>query len=295
VALASMTGFARAQGRDDGGEWIWEAKSVNGRGLDLRFRLPAGFDRLELAGRAAAARHFKRGNIALILSVTQAGSSGGYRINMEAALGLATAAAELARRSGLPPPTVDGLLTVRGVVEVSEDEARGTLSEDREAAIGRSLDEVLAALAGMRAEEGARLQAVLLAQLDEAGRLRQAASACAGAQPEALRRRLNGQLAELLEAVPALTEERLAQEVAILAARSDVREEIDRFGAHLSAARELLLAGGAVGRRLDFLCQELNREANTLCSKAADLELTGIGLELKVLVEQFREQVQNIE
>jgi uncharacterized protein (TIGR00255 family) len=290
-----MTGFARAQGRDDGGEWVWEAKSVNGRGLDLRCRLPAGFDRLELAARTAAARHFKRGNIALTLSVTQAGSGGGYRINMDAALGLATAAAELARRSGLPPPTVDGLLTVRGVVEVSEDETRGTPSEDREAAVGRSLDEVLAALAGMRAEEGARLQTVLLDQLDEAERLRQAAAACAGAQPGALRRRLNGQLAELLEAVPALTEERLAQELAILAGRSDVREEIDRFGAHLSAARELLLSGGAVGRRLDFLCQELNREANTLCSKAADLELTGIGLDLKVLVEQFREHVQTIE
>ena len=295
MALASMTGFARAQGRDQGHDWTWEAKSVNARGLDVRLRLPPGLDQLETRGRAAVANHFKRGNISLTLTLGQAAAAPRLRINAAVVTELAAAASSLARQTGLPPPTLDGLLGLRGVVELTEAEDLGEALTHRQAAIGETLEETLIALAGMRAEEGARLQVILLAQLAEAERLRKAALQCAAAQPDALRLRLGNQLAELLEAVPGLPEDRLAQEVALLVSRSDVREELDRFGAHLAAARELLLSGGAAGRRLDFLCQELNREANTLCSKSSDLELTAIGLELKVLVEQFREQVQNIE
>ena len=295
MALASMTGFARAQGRDEGADWTWEAKSVNARGLDIRFRMPSGFDQIEIRGRAAVANHFKRGSISLALSFGQTAAATRLRINRDAVAELAAAATALARQTGLAPPTLDALLALRGVVDPAEGEERKEVSAAREVALAETLEEALVALAGMRAEEGARLQAVLLSQLDEADRLRKTALRCAAAQPDVLRQRLRNQVAELLTASPGLPEDRLAQEAALLVSRTDVREELDRFGAHLAAARELLLSGGAVGRRLDFLCQELNREANTLCSKSADLELTRIGLELKVLVEQFREQVQNIE
>ena len=295
MALASMTGFARAQGRDEGVDWTWEAKSVNARGLDVRFRMPSGFDQLELRARAAVASHFKRGSISLALSFGQPVAATRFRVNKDAVAELAATATALARQTGLAPPTLDGLLLLRGAVDAGDGDERKEVTARREAAVAGTLEEALVALAGMRAEEGARLQALLLGQLDEADRLRKAALRCAAAQPEVLRQRLRNQVAELLSASPTLPEDRLAQEAALLVSRTDVREELDRFGAHLAAARELLLSGGAVGRRLDFLCQELNREANTLCSKSADLELTGIGLELKVLVEQFREQVQNIE
>ena len=290
-----MTGFARAQGRDDTLDWTWEAKSVNARGLDLRFRMPPGFDRLEIAARAAVAAHFKRGSIALTLTLVHAAGAARYRISEEAVLELAAATKALAGRAGIAPPSLDGLLGIRGVVEPADEVEDGEALQRREAAIAATLEEVLAALGHMRAAEGSRLQALLLDQLGEMERLRQKAGQCAAAQPDALRARLRSQLAELLGEVPGLSEDRLAQEAALLISRTDIREELDRFGAHIAAARDLLLAGGAVGRRLDFLCQELNREANTLCSKSSDLELTAIGLELKVLVEQFREQVQNIE
>ena len=295
MALASMTGFARTQGREYGVDWTWEAKSVNARGLDVRFRLPSGFDQLEIAARAAVATHFKRGSISLTLSLGQAGAAPRHRINRDAVVEIAATAAALARETGLAPPTLDGILAIRGLVEAAEAAEPEDERKRMAGVIARSLEDALVALAGMRAEEGARLQAVLISQLDEAERLRRAALQCAAAQPEALRQRLRAQVSELVAASPGLPEDRLAQEAALLIARTDVREELDRFGAHLAAARELLLSGGAVGRRLDFLCQELNREANTLCSKSSDLELTAIGLELKVLIEQFREQVQNIE
>ncbi len=290
-----MTGFARAQGRDESLDWTWEAKSVNARGLDLRFRMPPGFDRIEIAARAAAAKHFKRGSIVLTLSLGTSPAATRYRINRDAVVELAAAAKDLARETGLTPATLDGLLGLRGVVEPADGQVDEDMAARREAAVTATLEDALIALAAMRAGEGARLQALLLAQLDEMERLHDAALRCAAAQPDALRQRLRAQLAELLDAAPPLPEDRLAQEAALLVARTDVREELDRFGAHVAAARELVVSGGAVGRRLDFLCQELNREANTLCSKSSDLELTGIGLELKVLVEQFREQVQNIE
>jgi len=286
-----MTGFARASGHDDSVGWTWEAKSVNARGLDLRCRLPAGMVALETVARAAAAKRFKRGNLALNLQIDSAGGATRLAVN-RAALDRLVA---LARARGVAAPRIETLLTVRGVVEITEAVEDADLRGRREAAMAVTLEQCLDALAQARAEEGARLDVVLGDEIDRVAALVETAAASAGARPDAARARLEDKLAELRAAVPALDEERVAQEMAILVVKGDVREEIDRLIAHVAAARELLAAGGAVGRRLDFLAQEFNREANTLCGKANDLELTRIGLELKAVIDQFREQVQNVE
>lgn len=292
----SMTGFARAEGQDAGHRWAWEAKSVNGRGLDVRFRLPPGCDRLEAIARSRLGERFKRGSISLSLSLTRNTGSGGYRINQTFLDEILRFSATLKPPLIVAPPRLDGLLALRGVIEPADEGAAvETDTAALDAGILATLDGVLTALAGMRAAEGLRLTEVLTTQLDGIERLRQAAAATAVLQPEALRAKLVAQLEDLAVAVPTMAPERLAQEAALLAAKADVREELDRLGVHITAARELIAAGGAVGRKLDFLCQELNRESNTVCSKSADRELTAIGIELKVLIEQFREQVQNIE
>lgn len=291
TALSSMTGFARVEGAQGGYAWTWEARSVNGKSLDLRCRLASGFEALEPAARAETANRFKRGNITLGLSVSRNESAPRLRLNRELLEELLAVVTELQPDA---PPRVEMLLSVRGVVEPVEDEA-GEEKAACAAAIEAGLAAVIGQLAAARAEEGARLAVVLADHLVRIEGLIEAAERTAAAQPEAMRARLREQLAELLGALPALSEERLAQEAALLIARADVREELDRLRAHVAQARDLLSNGGAVGRRLDFLCQEFNREANTLCSKSADVELTRIGLELKAVIEQFREQVQNIE
>ncbi|MFN4089072.1 MAG: YicC/YloC family endoribonuclease [Alphaproteobacteria bacterium] len=295
MAIASMTGFARAQGEDTGQSWAWEVKSVNARGLDLRFRLPSGFDHLEIPARAAAAARFKRGSVSLNLAIARPDGPAGLAIDRAAAAALAREARALAEELGLQPPTMDGILSQRGVVVTAEAGEPGADREVADAAILAGLVSALDALGAMRRDEGARLRTVMAAQLDTLEGLRRAAEACAAAHPDAARGRLREQVEALLQASPALSEDRLAQEAALIAAKADIREEIDRLGAHIAAARELVADGAAVGRRLDFLCQELNRETNTICSKSGDLELTRIGLDLKAVVEQFREQVQNIE
>jgi len=284
-----MTGFARAAGRDEALAWWWEVKSVNGRGLDVRCRLPAGFAALEAAARAAVAARFARGNVTLSLQIE---SSGGARlaVNRRALDQLAG----LVRALG-GEPRLDTLLTVRGVVEPAEETPSEAIRSEREARLLAGLEESLDALAAARREEGRRLARVLDDQLSQIADLARAAAEAAAAQPRAIRERLHDKVAALLAAAPALSEDRLAQEVALLLAKADVSEEIDRLAAHIAAARELLAGDGPIGRRLDFLTQELNREANTLCAKAAELDLTRVGLELKAVIEQFREQVQNIE
>jgi len=295
AGVASMTGFARAEGALGVASWAWEARSVNAKGLDVRVRLPAGHDRLEPAVREAAGKAFKRGALNLSLTLERAEAGPRYRIDRDFLDELIALHDELRRKVDPAPPRLDALLQVRGVVEPEE---RAGDEEDRDAldaALVDTLDEALAALAATRAEEGARLEAILAAQLDEMTELADAAAATAAAAPEALRERIAEQVAALMSADRNLPEERIAQEAALLAARADVREELDRLAAHFASAREMLAAGGPVGRRLDFLCQELNREANTLCSKAQDVELTRLGLALKAAIEQFREQVQNVE
>ncbi|WP_372398985.1 YicC/YloC family endoribonuclease [Azospirillum sp. HJ39] len=288
-----MTGFARVDGHGDGYSWTFEAKSVNGRSFDLRCRLPSGFDSIEAAARADLPKRLARGNVNLTLTVNRAQDVSHLRINRV----LLAQVLELAREiegAGAAPPRLDSLLAVRGIIEpVEEDQTEAR--ERVESALKLDLTKLVDLLVVNRIAEGKRIAEVLDRHLDEIARLVDAAAACASTQPEALREKLRAQVAAILGSFPALPEERLAQEAAILIGKADVREELDRLRAHIQAARDLMAEGGAIGRRFDFLCQEFNREANTLCSKSADVELTRIGLSLKASIEQLREQVQNIE
>jgi uncharacterized protein (TIGR00255 family) len=291
-----MTGFAQTEGQLDPCQWTWELKSVNGKGLDVRCRLPQGFEVLEPAVRKRAQEKFSRGNVTMGLSFNRDRAGGGYRINEAVLTDILKALPDLKDRVGDAGPTsLDGLLGLRGVIEPVEEELAAEEKKQLEAAILSSLDQALDALATMREQEGARLATVLGQQLNVIEGLSQQAETLAAMQPDAIRERLQAQVAELLAQVPALPEERLAQEAAVLMTKADVREELDRLKAHHQAASNLIDEGGSIGRKLDFLCQEFNREANTLCAKSADVKLTNVGIELKAIVEQFREQVQNIE
>lgn len=293
MGLFSMTGFARTEGEADGVSWVWEIRSVNSRSLDLRLRLPSGFEGLEPGLRAALSRCCRRGNVSATLSVSRTVPAA-IRINREMLAQITALTTEISVQIEAAPPRLDGLIGLRGVIETIEEDPE-PVAEARRAAVVAGWELALARLVAARADEGARLFAALAAQRDELATLVEAASGCAAAQGPAIRARLETLLAELAGLVPAVSEERVAQELAILVTRSDVREELDRLRAHIAQAGDLLDGGGAVGRQLDFLCQELNREANTLCSKSADIELTRIGLALKAAIEQFREQIQNLE
>jgi uncharacterized protein (TIGR00255 family) len=295
-----MTGYARAQGSDDRRHWVWEARSVNGRNLEVRCRVPQGFDRLENPSRTAVSAHVKRGNVALTLTVTSERQAKPLRINHALLSELGAMVDEVRRKTGATAPTADGLLRVRGVIE--EDDAEAQESEESLAVLDKaitvSLAEALRGLAQARAAEGRALAAVLGGHIDEIESLCVRAADRAQAQIGLVRGRFENQLGELLERAPALSEERFAQEVALLVGKADVREELDRLSAHISQARSLLSEArpdNPVGRKFDFLCQEFNREANTVCSKSADIELTRIGIDLKGAIERMREQVQNVE
>jgi uncharacterized protein (TIGR00255 family) len=290
-----MTGFARATGQGGAYAWTWEVKSVNGRGLDVRCRLPNGFEALEPAARAAVTKRFRRGSVSLQLQLSRAEGAAAVRLNRELLDWASALAKELEREAGLAPASADGLLALRGVIEPAEPEETDEARETRTAAMLADLGSALDGLAAARRSEGDRLSDVVATQLNDITALIGAAEASAAAQPDAIRARLRENIDALLEASPALPEERLAQEAALLITKADVREELDRLRAHVAAVGEILVEGEGGGRRLDFLAQELNREANTLCAKSADAELTRIGLDLKVLIDQFREQVQNIE
>ena len=290
-----MTGFARSQGANALAEWTWEVKSVNGKSLDVRFRLPGGCEALEPAGRAALSARFKRGNFQVGLSLRHRADPE-IHLNREALDGVLQLVTKL-RSEGIAadPPRLDGLLQVRGVVEAQEREYSEEEQAALETALLADLEAALDELAAARTGEGAKLTALAESHLNEIERLQAAAAELAATQPEALRERLRQQVAELLDNAASLDEDRLYQEAALRATKADVREELDRLTAHVEAARGLLASGEAVGRKLDFLCQEFNREANTLCSKAQDVALTRIGLDLKSTIDQLREQVQNLE
>lgn len=292
----SMTGYARIDGAEGSLAWTWEAKSVNGRGLEVRCRLPAGFDALEIPAREAVGRRFKRGSLNLALTVRQQGAAAALTVNEVRLARLAEIAQSFQRRHpDLRPAGLDGLLALRGVLDTGEAEDQAVLATAAAKPMLASLDAALDALAAAREAEGARLADALGARLTEIAALTERAAGTASVDVGARRDRLRGQVQALLDAAPVLSEDRLMAEAALLAAKGDVAEEIERLRSHVAAARDMLSAGEAVGRRLDFLCQEFNREANTLCAKAADLALTSIGLELKASIEQFREQVQNVE
>lgn len=297
--IASMTGYARAQGADDRRRWVWEARSVNGRNLEIRCRVPQGFDRLENPSRTAVGGKLKRGNVSLTLTLTSERQSSPLRINRPLLAELASLVEEVRKSTGAAAPSADGLLRVRGVIE--EEEEGGQTEEQLavlDKALTATLDEVLKALVAARAAEGKALAKVIDGHVDEIEGLCKRAAERALAQIGTVRSRFESQLAELMGRVPQLSEERFAQEVALLVGKADVREELDRLAAHIAQARTLLAEArtdNPVGRKFDFLCQEFNREANTLCSKSADIELTRIGIDLKGAVERMREQVQNVE
>lgn len=292
MAISSMTGFARAEGGDERRHWTWEVRSVNGKGLDLRIRLQSGYDRLEPQVRAAASRHLKRGSVSCTLQVRSAPGAVEVRIN-EALL---TMLIETCNRRN-SPPELSTLLGVRGVVEQVEVGVSdvGEVDDAVFAPLLETLDDAMRGLSEARLSEGVHLARELEDHFSTLSALVSDARNEAAAQPDAIRDRLAAQIGELLADDSPVPEERLAQEVAMMAVKADVREELDRLDAHLAAAGELLAQGGPIGRRLEFLAQELNREANTLCSKAQDIALTRIGLEMKATVDQVREQAANLE
>ena len=294
-----MTGYARAQGADGRRRWVWEARSVNGRNLEVRCRVPQGFDRLENPARAAVGAKLRRGNVALSLTLTSEATSKPLRINRDLLAELRILVEEVRKGTGATAPTADGLLRVRGVIEEEDEGVEGEEAlAALDASIMRTLGEALQALANARAAEGKALAAVLDGHVEEIDGLCRRAAERAQAQIGVVRQRFESQLGELLARTPTLSEERFAQEVALLVGKADVREELDRLTAHIAQARSLLHEArpdNPVGRKFDFLCQEFNREANTLCSKSADIELTRIGIDLKGAVERMREQVQNVE
>jgi uncharacterized protein (TIGR00255 family) len=295
MSLASMTGFARAHGVSGPYAWAWEIKSVNSKGLDLRLRLPPGWDALESAARSAAAKALARGAVTANLDVKREGASSTVRVNEEVLAAVLDTMRSVATKVNANPPSLDGILGMKGVIEVVEAEVSEEEKKKAEAAIAAGFDRALTDLIAARRGEGEALRAILAGRVDEIARLVAAAEASPARKPEAIRARLAEQIAALLDTGTKFDPDRLHQEALLIAAKVDVREEIDRLVTHIAAARDLLKNGGAVGRRLDFLAQEFNREANTLCSKANDAALTATGLELKATVDQFREQVQNLE
>jgi uncharacterized protein (TIGR00255 family) len=295
MALSSMTGFARRHGVCGSYAWAWEIKSVNGKGLDLRLRLPSGWDAIEAGLRSRAAETLARGSIQASLTVERSGVAPEVQVNTAVVDALVTAARQLARRIEASPPTLDGLLGLKGVIDIGEATENEQERRSAEEAVKTGFAEAIAALADMRRHEGAALARVLGSRLDEIAALTQRAELLPGRRPEAIRARLAEQVAALLAQSERFDPDRLHQEAILIATKADVREEIDRLAAHVAQSRALIEQGGPIGRRLDFLAQEFNREANTLCAKANDLELTNIGMELKAAVEQFREQVQNVE
>jgi len=294
MSVSSMTGFSAREGACGAARWIWELRAVNGRGLDLKIRLPPGSERLEPEIRTALGAAFARGSISASLVVKQGMPALELKLNEPILEQLLTATTAVARRHGAPAPQVEALLSVRGVVEVVEAEPADTDGAFRESVL-QGLKEAVAQLAAARRSEGERLRTVLRGQLDEIERLATTAQDAQAARSDRIRARLTAAIAALLDTAAPLDPDRLHQEAVLLAAKADVREEIDRLQSHVAAARGLLEEGGPVGRRLDFLSQELNREANTLCAKSVDPALTTVGLGLKAAIDQFREQVQNIE
>jgi uncharacterized protein (TIGR00255 family) len=294
MALSGMTGFARREGAC--GEWAWavEARSVNGRNLETRFRGPPGFDALERVVREAAQTRFQRGQVNVGLQARRIEAAGAVRINVEQLERYIDLAERYVRQGRAALPAMDGLYALRGVVEVAEESDDPEAKAQVEAAMARSLNQVLDALKIARLEEGAALFPVIGGLINRVETLVVQAEGEAEGQGEAVRTRFSRRLGELLQDQSNF-EAIVVQEAAVLAAKADVREELDRLTSHVAAARSLVDGEAAAGRRLDFLAQEFMRETNTLCSKSATIGLTAVGLELKAAIEQFREQVQNVE
>jgi uncharacterized protein (TIGR00255 family) len=295
MALSSMTGFARSHGASGPYAFEWELKSVNAKGFDLRMRLPPGWDELETFAKKRAGEMLSRGTVYANLNVKRANAVSTIRINEEVLASIVKVAGVLAGKIDAVAPSIDGLLGIKGVIEVVEPEADEAEDQAAQAAAAAAFELALANLVEMRRREGVTLGQILSQRMDEIEILAKKAEAAPGRKPDAIRARLAEQIAALLESSERFDPDRLHQEAIMVAAKADIREELDRIASHISQAREMIGKGGPVGRRLDFLAQEFNREVNTCCSKSNDLELTNTGLAMKNVVEQFREQVQNLE
>ena len=292
--LASMTGYARAAGAVPGTAFACEVKSVNGRGLDIRLRLAPGFDALESDIRQLIGRVISRGSLTFNLTVERDGAGGDLLLNRQALATVLSAIDELGATLQAAPPSLDGILGLKGVLEQRDRPISAEAGEALTSAILDAANRALTDLVLARRQEGAQIAAVLLDRLDEIESLVQRAETHPARSRETILNKLRRQVADLAADIT-IPEDRLAQEALLLATKADIREELDRLTAHIASARQLIRGGGAVGRRLDFLAQEFNREANTLCSKSNAVELTAIGLDLKAAIDQLREQVQNIE
>jgi uncharacterized protein (TIGR00255 family) len=295
MALSSMTGFARSHGTSGPYAFEWELKSVNAKGFDLRLRLPTGWDELEVHAKKRAAEVLARGTVYANLNIKRSDAPSTIKINEDVLASVVKVATQLAGKIDAVAPSIDGLLGIKGVIEVVEPESDEEEDKAARAAATKAFDEALGNLVEMRQREGSALGQILGQRMDEIEGLARKAEAAPGRKPEAVRARLAEQVALLLEASDRFDADRLTQEALLIAAKADIREELDRIASHVSQARELIGKGGPIGRKLDFLAQEFHREVNTCCSKSNDVELTNTGLEMKSVVEQFREQVQNLE
>ena len=295
MALSSMTGFARSQGASGPYAFEWELKSVNAKGFDLRTRLPPGWDELEAYAKKRASEVLSRGTVYANLNVKRANAASTVRVNEEVLTSIVRVAGVLAGKIDAVAPSIDGLLAIKGVIELVEPESSEEEDKAAKGAAAAAFDQALLDLVEMRQREGVTLGQILSQRMDELERLVQKAEAAPGRRPEAIKARLAEQIAALLETSDRFDPDRLNQEALLIAAKADIREELDRIASHVSQTREMIGKGGPIGRRLDFLAQEFNREVNTCCSKSNDLELTNAGLAMKNVVEQFREQVQNLE
>ena len=295
MPLSSMTGFARVSGALDGLHWQWEAKSVNGKALDVRCRLPAGFEMLEPGVRAAVAEKLKRGSLQVSLAVSGMAQTEVVQLNEAVLAQVLNAGQRLREQIGGEPMRADVILGLRGVLDMAVAPEDDAAIERRNATILASFNAALTALVESRREEGARLHALLVIQVERIQALADAARKNPARGAEAIKARLSEQVARLIETGQGFDPARLHQEAVLIATRADIQEELDRLMSHVEAAHSLLASGAAVGRKFDFLAQEFNREANTLCSKAIDKTMTAIGLDLKTVIDQMREQVQNIE
>lgn len=308
TSINSMTGYARASGESVIGEsatgesanetsgdlsWVWEVRAVNGKSLDMRLRLPNGFERLDPLVRKTVSKKLKRGNLQISLSVNMGRSSSAMQVDHEWLDVLMREGDEITGRYGLAPATIDGLYRVSGVLVDQGSGMDEAEFEKQQSQILKSLDDMLDALITARAKEGSALKAILIDCVEGIAGLNEQAKTCAATQSQAIKKRFESRISELVS--DDLPQDKLLHEVAILVQKADIREEVDRLDAHIEQAHELIAKGSPIGRKLDFLSQEFIREINTLCSKSSDIDLTRVGLEMKTLLEQFREQAANVE
>ena len=295
MTLSSMTGFGRSNNSFENYSWVWELKSVNGKGLDLRTRIPQGFDTLDKHVKSVAKKVLFRGTLNILLQIKKDGVETVLNVNEDVLNKLIIIAKDAAIKHNLPMPSIDNLLTIRDVIEVNNDDTPDYTEKGRDKAVKLSFDEALKSLISSREEEGAATYCMLSLILDDINRLLSEAEVIGLKQPELLKEKYEKKLGSLFDNKQDIDQDRLAQEIVLLALKSDIKEETDRLNAHIVSARKLLLTNGPVGRKLEFLTQEFSREINTLCSKSSDIRLTNIGLSLKASIDQFREQVLNVE